>query len=74
VAEIVLAIVSAHRAGAVTPERTLARTFARIRAHAGPAIFIALRDEADALAEARAFSAAGKCAPHATLRVAICTR
>ena len=47
-------IVSAHRSGASSPEQTIAETFSRIRAHGDPAIFISLRDEADAIAEARA--------------------
>ena len=52
VGETVAAIVEAHRSGASSPEATVARTYARIRAHGDPAIFITLRDEADALAEA----------------------
>jgi allophanate hydrolase len=54
--ETVGAIVEAHRAGA-SPEATVARAYARIRAHADPAIFITLRHEADALAEAKALAA-----------------
>ena len=50
--ETVADILRAHRAGAMTPEQTVARSFARIRAHGDPAVFISLRDEADALAEA----------------------
>ncbi len=57
--ETVASIVAAHRAGAVTPEQTIARSYARIRAHGDGAIFIALRPEADALAEARALAAGG---------------
>ena len=57
VAETVAEIVAAHRAGTLTPEQTIARSFARIRAHGDPAIFISLREEADALAEARALAA-----------------
>ena len=38
------------------PEETIARTFSRIRAHNDPALFISLRDEAEAIAEARALS------------------
>jgi allophanate hydrolase len=49
-------IVAEHRTGAVRPEETIARCYARIRAHADPAIFISLRDEADATAEARGLS------------------
>ncbi|WP_137046316.1 allophanate hydrolase [Pseudolabrys sp. FHR47] len=58
-AETVLDIVAAHRAGTATPSETVARTYARIRAHADPAMFITLRDEAEALAEARALQASG---------------
>ena len=50
----VASIVAAHRSGTTSPEQTIAETYARIRAQNDPAIFIALRDEADALAEARA--------------------
>jgi allophanate hydrolase len=50
-------IVRAHRAGTVAPADTVARTFARIRAHADDAVFISLRDEAEALAEARSLAA-----------------
>ena len=57
--ETVAAIVEAHRSGASSPEATVARTYARIRAHGDPAIFITLRDEADALAEATALAANG---------------
>jgi allophanate hydrolase len=59
VGETVAAIVEAHRSGASSPEATVARTYARIRAHGDPAIFITLRDEADALAEATALAANG---------------
>jgi allophanate hydrolase len=55
--ETVAAIVEAHRSGAASPEATVARTYARIRAHDDPAVFIALRAEADALAEAKALAA-----------------
>jgi allophanate hydrolase len=48
--------VAAHRAGSATPEQTVARSYARIRAHNDPAIFISLRPEAEALAEARALT------------------
>ena len=50
--ETVAAIVAAHRAGTVSPAQTVARSYARIRQHNDPAIFISLRDEKDALAEA----------------------
>jgi allophanate hydrolase len=59
VSETVASIVAAHRAGAATPEQTVARSYARIRAHGDDAIFISLRAEADVLAEARALGSAG---------------
>ncbi|MEI8276864.1 MAG: amidase family protein, partial [Hyphomicrobiales bacterium] len=43
----------------MTPAETVARTYARIRAHNDPAIFISLRNEADAVAEAKALQAKG---------------
>ena len=54
----IAATLEAHRAGA-SPEDTIAQCYARIRAHNDPAIFITLRDEADARAEARALAAKG---------------
>src|SRR6195952_3926918 len=54
--ETVAAMVAAHRAGAVSPARTVARSFQRIRDHNDPAIFISLRNEADAVAEAQSLS------------------
>jgi allophanate hydrolase len=56
VTETVAQILAAHRAGTMTPEETVARSYARTRAHADPAIFITLRDEQEALAEARALA------------------
>src|SRR5712691_1457259 len=53
----IASLVAAHRTGATSPEQTVARTFARIRAHNDPALFIALRAEDDARAEARALAA-----------------
>src|SRR5712691_1694499 len=41
----------------MAPEATIAGCYARIRAHDDPAIFITLRDEAEARAEARALAA-----------------
>ena len=58
-AETVLSIVAAHRAGSATPEQTVARCYERIRARADKAVFISLREEADVLAEARALQATG---------------
>jgi allophanate hydrolase len=56
--QTIAAILAAHRAGA-SPEETVARTYARIRAHDDPAIFISLRDEQDARAEAKALAEKG---------------
>ncbi|MGJ5010124.1 allophanate hydrolase [Bradyrhizobium oligotrophicum] len=50
--ETIAEIVAAHRAGLTKPSDTIARYYARIRAHNDPAIFISLRGEKDALAEA----------------------
>ena len=55
--ETIAAIVAAHRAGIVTPAQTIARTYQRIRDHNDPALFISLRDEKDAVAEAERLSA-----------------
>ncbi len=56
VPETVADILEAHRSGRVAPEETVARSYARIRAHADPAVFITLRQEAEARAEARALA------------------
>jgi allophanate hydrolase len=56
VTETIADILRAHRAGAMTSEETVARSFARIRAHGDSAIFISLRDEQDALGEVRALA------------------
>ena len=55
--ETVAAIVAAHRAGTLMPAQTVARSFKRIRDHNDPAIFISLRAEKDAIAEAEALAA-----------------
>ena len=57
--ETVAAIVAAHRAGSQSPAQTVARSFKRIREHNDPAIFISLREEKDAIAEAEALAAKG---------------
>jgi len=59
VTETVAEILDAYRAESVKPEDIVARSFTRIRAHGDPAIFIALREEADVLAEARALASTG---------------
>jgi len=58
VAGTIAEILQAHRSG-TSPEETIARTYARIREHDDPAIFITLRDEKDALAEAKALAQRG---------------
>jgi allophanate hydrolase len=57
VSETVAAIVAAHRAGQSSPAQTVARSYQRIRDHNDPAIFISLRDEKAALAEAEQLAA-----------------
>jgi len=59
VSETVTEILECHRAGQMTPEATVARTYARIHALADPAVFISLRAEADAVADARALAVRG---------------
>jgi allophanate hydrolase len=56
VSETIAEIVAAHRAG-VSPEETVARTYARIARHDDLAIFISLRDEKDVLADVKALTA-----------------
>ena len=55
--ETIAAIVAAHRAGTLSPAQTIARSYQRIRDHDDPAIFISLRDENGAIAEAEALAA-----------------
>src|ERR1700726_2270637 len=57
--ETVGEILNAYRRGALKPEDVVARSFARIRRHDDPAIFIALRGEADVVAEAKALARDG---------------
>src|SRR5436190_2320498 len=52
--ETVAAIVAAHRAATMTPAQTVTRSYQRIRDYNDPAVFISLRDEKEALAEAEA--------------------
>jgi allophanate hydrolase len=59
VPQTVAEILAAHRSGHSTPEQTLAQSFARIRAHSDPAVFITLRDEAEAVAEGRSLAREG---------------
>jgi allophanate hydrolase len=71
VAETVAEILGAHRTGAMTPEDAVARSFARIHAHADPAIFITLRDEQEALADAKALAGRDKNLPLYGIPVAV---
>src|SRR6202051_4524166 len=57
--ETVAEILDAYRRGALKPEDVVARSFARICRHDDPAIFIALRGEADVVAEANALARDG---------------
>jgi allophanate hydrolase len=70
-AETVAEIVAAHRAGTLTPEQTVARCYAQLRAHDDPAIFISLKPEAAALAEARALPKGGADLPLYGVPVAV---
>src|SRR3979409_1251747 len=54
--ETVDALGAAHRAATMPPAQTVARSYARIRDYNDPAVFISLRDEKDALAEAEALT------------------
>jgi allophanate hydrolase len=57
VTETIAAIVAAHRAGTMSPVQTIARSYQRIRDRNDPAVFISLRDERSAIAEAEALAA-----------------
>jgi allophanate hydrolase len=58
--ETVAQILQAHRAKTMSPAETVERTFARIAAHADPAIFISLREQAEVVADARRLMEAGE--------------
>jgi allophanate hydrolase len=70
-AETIAAIVASHRAGTQIPADTIARSYARLRALNDPAIFISLRDESDAVAEAHALPASMRDKPLYGVPVAI---
>ncbi len=57
VTETVAEILAAHRAGTLSPAQTVARSYRRIRERDDPAIFISLRDEKEAVAEAERLAA-----------------
>ncbi len=54
--ETVAEILNAYRTGDATPADIVARSFARLRAHDDPAMFISLREEKDVIAEAQALA------------------
>ena len=54
----IASILAAHRAGASLAD-TIARAYARLREHDDPAMFIALREEGEVIAEANALAAKG---------------
>jgi allophanate hydrolase len=58
--ETLSAILHAHRTGSRQPDETVAQCLARIREHNDPAIFISLRDEAAAVAEATELMKSGR--------------
>ena len=58
--ETVAEILAAYRTGAADPAEIVARSYARIRALDDSAVFISLRDESDALAEARGLAERGQ--------------
>jgi allophanate hydrolase len=68
---VVSELVLAHRHGAVSPEQTIRRCYARIRAVADPGIFIALREERDAVAEAERLDGRSKHGPLFGVPVAV---
>jgi allophanate hydrolase len=59
VPETVAEILNAYRTGAAKPADIIARSYARIRAHDDPAIFISLREEKDVASDARALAETG---------------
>ena len=69
--ETVAEILYAYRAGAAKPQDIIGRSFERIRAHADPAMFIALRGETEVLAEAKQLAAADKGLPLYGIPVAV---
>jgi len=71
VTETVAEILAACRTGKTTPAEIVARSFARIRSHDDPAMFIALREERDVIAEAEALDDAEKTRPLYGIPVAV---
>ncbi|HYA04766.1 MAG TPA: amidase family protein, partial [Xanthobacteraceae bacterium] len=70
--ETIAEILTAYRSGTATPADIVARSFARIRAHNDPAIFITLREEEDVASEAQALMrSAGTALPLYGIPVAV---
>jgi allophanate hydrolase len=59
VTETVAEILDAYRSGAATPADIVSRSYARLQAHDDAAMFIALRNENDLVAEAKALGQGG---------------
>jgi allophanate hydrolase len=59
VTETVAELLDAYRAGAAKPSDIVKRSYARLRDHNDPAIFISLRDEAEVVAEAESLERGG---------------
>ena len=57
--ETVAEILKAYQTGDATPADIVARSFARLRAHDDPALFISLRDEKNVIVEAQALARGG---------------
>jgi allophanate hydrolase len=69
--ETIAEILNAYRSGAATPADIVARSYARIRSHDDPAMFIALRDETAVMAEARALDGGDRTLPLYGIPVAV---
>jgi allophanate hydrolase len=54
--ETTIELAQAHLASRISSEDTVKQTYERVRAHSDPAVFISLRDEAEALADAKALA------------------
>ena len=69
--ETVAEILDAYRAGKTTPADIVARSYARLRALNDPAIFISLREEKEALAEAEKLASGPRDLPLYGIPIAI---
>jgi Asp-tRNA(Asn)/Glu-tRNA(Gln) amidotransferase A subunit family amidase len=64
--ETIVSLSAVYRSDATTPEETVKRFYARLSEYNDPAIFISLRDEAEAIAVARVRQATPACLSFAT--------